>query len=137
MAGKTPISRLQELSTKRKLSAPEYELIFNRPEGLDPKFTYRCTFDGVVCKLRKFSLLLCACAIKFSYVYILRYILPFPAQGSGRTKRDAKHESAGQLLTMLPMLDAEGADAENTETQWVIALLTGCKIKMFIEVICL
>lgn len=50
MASKTPVSRLQELSSKKKLSAPEYELIFNRLEGIDPKFTYKCTFDGFVCK---------------------------------------------------------------------------------------
>jgi dsRNA-specific ribonuclease len=105
MAGKTPISRLQELSSKRKLSAPEYELIFNRPEGLDPKFTYKCTFDGFVCKV--------LCVLR-NYFF---NFTPFSAQGSGRTKRDAKHESAGQLLTMLPLLELEGADAENKETQ--------------------
>jgi dsRNA-specific ribonuclease len=114
MAGKTPVSRLQELSSKLKLSAPEYELIFNRPEGLDPKFTYQCTFAGHVCKFRT------VCA---NLSYFIFCATPFSAQGSGRTKRDAKHESAGQLLTMLPMLEADGDDAEqNAKTQWVALL---------------
>ena len=68
MAGKTPISRLQELSSKLKLSAPEYELIFNRPEGLDPKFTYKCTFDGHVCKFHS----VCAFYIFYSVQLIFQ-----------------------------------------------------------------
>ncbi|XP_059470018.1 interferon-inducible double-stranded RNA-dependent protein kinase activator A homolog [Neocloeon triangulifer] len=71
MTTKTPVSRLQEISMKMKLAPPEYELTFSRQEGLNPSFTFKCIFNGT------------------------------SAEGSGRTKRDAKHESADALLRLL------------------------------------
>ncbi|XP_065338429.1 interferon-inducible double-stranded RNA-dependent protein kinase activator A homolog isoform X1 [Cloeon dipterum] len=71
MAAKTPVSRLQEISTKLRISPPEYELIYSKLEGLSSYFTFNCKFHGR------------------------------SAEGSGRNKRDAKHEAADALLRLL------------------------------------
>lgn len=74
---KTPVSILQEMSAKLSISPPHYELIQSRPEGVNPEFKFAVSFNGVV------------------------------AVGTGRSKKEAKHNAAEMAITKLSQQQVE------------------------------
>ncbi|BES97370.1 Double-stranded RNA Hypothetical protein motif [Nesidiocoris tenuis] len=81
MEGKTPVTLLQELLTKKKL-IPTYNLILNGDGTHEPIFKYEVSADGL------------------------------RAVGTGKSKKEAKHDAAHMLLLMM---EQNGIDRNVTD----------------------